>query len=132
MMKVLIVEDDPTNRFVMARILRPAGEIATATTGVEAVAAVTAALELDEPYQLICLDIMMPEMDGQEALRRIRQLEDDYELDWDRRARILMTTASTDLRDVIAAFEGLCDGYVVKPIEKAKFIAELHKVGLVL
>ena len=79
-MKTLIVEDEITSRVLLRELLKRFGPPHVAMNGKEAVAAVSTALLAGEPYDLICLDIMMPEMDGQEALKRIRQLEDGAQL----------------------------------------------------
>jgi CheY-like chemotaxis protein len=73
-MKTLIVEDDFTSRLLLQEFLKSYGPTHVAVNGREAVDAVRAALEAGERYSLICLDIMMPLVDGHEALRQIRSL----------------------------------------------------------
>ena len=75
-MKSLIVEDDFTSRLLLQEYLKVYGIPHIAVNGREAVEAVRLALEARDHYNLICLDIMMPEMDGQQALREIRALEE--------------------------------------------------------
>lgn len=118
--KALIVEDDLTSRILLQQLLKTFGPSHLAADGEEAVEAVRSALESRDPYQLICLDIMMPRMDGQEALRIIRDLEARWHLPYAQRARIVMTTALGDMRNVMEAYSELCDGYLVKPIEAAR------------
>ena len=129
-MKTLIVEDDFTSRVLLQEILRPFGACHIAVDGKEAIEAVRVALEANDPYQLICLDIMLPNMDGQEALKRIRALEVNHWPNEDHLAKVIMTTALDDMKNVIAAYSNLCDGYLVKPIEKNKLLAELYKLGI--
>jgi two-component system chemotaxis response regulator CheY len=129
-MKTLIVEDDFVSRTLLQAMLKERGPAHIAVNGREAVDAVAAALEAGEPYQLICLDIMMPEMDGQTALKGIRALEEKRGIFSTDGVKILMTTALNDPRNVIAAFQGLCDNYLVKPIDKAKLGEALKKMGL--
>ena len=129
-MKTLIVEDDFTSRLFLQEVLKAYGPCHIAVNGEEAVEAVQMALEKDEPYNLICLDIMMPEMDGQEALNKIRTHEEERGISSSNGAKILMTTALGDLQNVSSAYQGLCDGYLVKPIDKASLIEELQKHDL--
>jgi two-component system, chemotaxis family, chemotaxis protein CheY len=116
-MKTLIVEDDFTSRVILQKLLMPFGECHVAVNGKEAVSVCLTALESGQPYDLICLDIMMPEMDGQDALVRIRALEQKKGLSPERAARVIMTTALDDARSIMDAFYGLCDGYLIKPID---------------
>ncbi len=130
-MKTLIVEDDVTSRVLLQELLRGYGASNVANNGSEAVAAVAAALAAKEPYDLICLDIMMPEMDGQQALQKIRALETQHGLMPGRGAKVLMMTALRDKDNVMKAFREQCDGYLVKPIDKAKLLGELRQLNLV-
>jgi two-component system chemotaxis response regulator CheY len=75
-MKTLTVEDDFTNRLFLQEIRRGFGPAHIAVNGKEAIEAVRLSFESSEPYQLTCLDIMMPEMDGQSVLKGIRALEE--------------------------------------------------------
>jgi two-component system chemotaxis response regulator CheY len=130
-MKTLIVEDDFTSRLLLQELLKSYGPSHIAVNGKEAVEAVRLALEAGEHYDLICLDIMMPEMDGQEALRQIREQEQARGIRSLNKAKILMTTALTDLKNVNAAYHSLCDAYLTKPIQKAKLLEQLHELKLI-
>ena len=114
-MKTLIVEDDFTSRLLLQELLKSYGPSHIAVNGKEAVEAVQVALETGKPYDLICLDIMMPEMDGQEALRLIREQEESRGILSSRGAKIVMTTALDDPRNVMVAYISLCDANLTKP-----------------
>ena len=129
-MRCLIVEDDFISRKTLCRLLEPYGSADVAVDGEEAVRAVENALLQGESYELICLDIIMPGMDGQETLRQIRSLEDRHFVPMGEGARIVMTTSLEDRRNVMQAFRSLCDGYLVKPIKKKKLTETLLDLGL--
>ena len=130
-MKTLIVEDDFTSRLLLQASLSGYGECHIAVNGREAVEAFRTAREEGRRYDLICMDIMMPEMDGQEALKQIRRLEEDAGVLSGDAAKVVMTTALDDIRNVMTAFKGLCDAYLMKPIDTAKLIMELKSLQLI-
>jgi len=131
-MKVLIVEDDFTSRKLMQTILAPHGECDIAVNGKEAVEAFEAALAAEQPYDLICMDIMMPEMDGQEALKRIRALEKEKGLRGNNEVKVVMTTALDDPKNVVEAYyKGGATSYIPKPIDRQLFIHLLRNLGLI-
>jgi two-component system, chemotaxis family, chemotaxis protein CheY len=130
-MRVLIVEDDFTSRLIMQKLLAGYGECHIAVNGVEAVSAFRMALETGYGYDLICLDIMMPEKDGHATLKEIRALEEVKGIAFDGAAKIVMTTALGDVKNVALAYDALCDGYLVKPIDGKKLVRLLHELKLV-
>ncbi len=131
MMKVLIAEDDFASRKFLLRFLQQYGECDVTVDGQEAIEAFEMAMEDEEPYDLICLDIMMPGVDGYEALKAIRKMEEERDVPESDRVKIIMTTALNDGRNVTKAFSLGCVAYAGKPIDKEKFLNELEKLGLV-
>lgn len=129
-MKTLIAEDDFTSRMVLQELLKGYGSTHIVVNGEEAVESVRLALEAGKRYDLICLDIMMPKMNGQQALQQIRSLEESHGIWSTHGAKILMTTALEDIKNVATAYNNLCDGYLTKPILKSKLIAELERLNL--
>ena len=117
-MRFLIVEDDLTSRVVLQEFLDGCGQCHIVVNGVEAVNAVHKALDEGDPYDLICLDIMMPQLDGLATLQTIRSLEETSGVPSTDRAMIVMTTALDDTHHVATAYTRLCDGYLVKPIDR--------------
>jgi two-component system chemotaxis response regulator CheY len=130
-MRTLIVEDEFTSRRLLQKILEPYGEVDIASDGQEAVEAFGLALNENRPYDLICLDIMMPKMDGQEALKEFRHIEDGLGIHGLDGVKILMTTVLKDPQNVMAAFRSQCEGYLVKPIRRDRLHEQLLKLGLV-
>lgn len=130
-MRILIAEDDFACRKFMLRFLSKYGECDITVDGIEAVDAFTMALEGKERYDLICLDIMMPVLDGYQALMQIRQKEEEFRIPPDKRAKIIMTTALNERRHVSKAFELGCTAYAGKPINQKKFVNVMKKLELI-
>ncbi len=130
-MKTLVVEDDFTSRLYLQSYLSRYGECHVAVNGREAVKAFQVAAENGAPYDLICMDIMMPEMDGKEALKQVRDLERERGVLLRDGVKIIMTTAVTDFKEVAQSFHELCDAYLFKPIDTAKLVGELKSLQLV-
>lgn len=129
-MKTLIVEDEITSRLLLKALLSPWGECDEACEGREAVQMFGAAVNRGVPYDLVLMDIMMPELDGQHALRAMRRFEEQAGIFGDAQCRVLMVTALSDQNQVLEAFmRGGAIGYLVKPIEKARLYGELRKLG---
>lgn len=127
-MRILVVEDDFISRRLICRYLESFGECDVAVNGNEAVAAVRQALAGKASYDLVCLDIMMPGLSGQETLREIRRLEASCGCGGG--SRVIMTTALEDKESVAEAFAAQADGYVTKPIDKRRFLETLKDMGL--
>jgi two-component system chemotaxis response regulator CheY len=131
-MKTLIVEDDFTSRLFLQTFLSRFGECHIAVTGKEAVEAFRMSTDNGSPYDLICMDIMLPEMDGQEAVKQIRAMEQARRANLPSRGvKIIMTTAVTDIKVVMQSFRDLCDAYLFKPIDTTKLLSELKSFQLV-
>jgi two-component system chemotaxis response regulator CheY len=90
-----------------------------------------AALDHGDLYDLVCMDIMMPEMDGREAVRRIRAMEEQYGLNSTSGAKIIMTTAVTEFKEIIDCLRDLCDGYLMKPIDLSRLLQQMQHHRLV-
>ena len=113
-MRVLIVEDDAKVRTALARALNFEGyDVATANDGAEALERV-----LTEVPDAIVLDVMMPQVDGLEATRRLRARGDD--------TPILMLTARHEVSDRVAGLDAGADDYLVKPFALEELLARLR------
>jgi two-component system chemotaxis response regulator CheY len=129
--RILLAEDDFASRLLLQSFLSRYGECHVAVNGREAVEAFRAAMESGRRYDLICMDIMMPEMDGREAVRHVRALEEAEGTLSTYGVKILMTTAVDDIKEVIACFKELCDGYLMKPIDLGDLLNQMKSFNLV-
>ncbi len=132
MIKILIVEDDFIVRRILKDILSPYGDCDIVVDGEEAIQAFRLAWEEKEPYDLICLDIMMPKLDGQEALRQIREMEKEIGIQGSAEVKVIMVTALDDPKNVVEAYyRGGATSYIVKPIVKVRLLDEIRSFGLI-
>ncbi len=130
-MRILIVEDDFVGRKVMHQLLLEYGECDVAVDGVEAVKAFDLAWQENRPYDVLFLDIMMPNMSGHEALKIIREKEKQRGVLPVNEVKVIMASALDDVKNVTQSFfQGGASAYLVKPIERRKVIEELRKLGL--
>jgi len=129
--RILLAEDDLTSRIIMQKALFMYGECHTAVNGKEAVAAFQLALDQGQPYDLIFMDIMMPEMDGREAVRQVRAVEESRGVLSSSGVKIIMITALDDVKNVSACFRELCDAYLTKPVDLARLRECIQVNGLV-
>ncbi|MFW5489896.1 MAG: response regulator [Desulfovibrio sp.] len=131
-MRILITDDDENHLLLMQSILAPFGDCDCASNGQEAVDAVASLLQEQSTYDLIFLDIMMPVMDGQEALRQIRAKEKEARVEPMQQSKVFMTSALDDADNVWEAhFGGLATGYFVKPIRPSVVVRRLEELELI-
>jgi two-component system chemotaxis response regulator CheY len=129
----LVVDDDSFGRELLKCFLTEYADLVdTAQDGAEALRLFNQSLQDGRPYQFICLDILMPVMNGQEALKQMRDLERDVGVDKNQEAIIIMTTALSSLEEIQKAiWQGDCNNYLVKPISQGDLLALLNKYNLI-
>ncbi len=128
-MRALIVEDEFLSRKVLRSFLITLFEVDIVVNGQEAVEAFELGHSEGRPYDLILMDIMMPEIDGLETLHYIRQKEEENSLT--PKVKVIMTSALDDPQTVIKSFhDGEASAYIVKPFSKDNLYGELKKLGL--
>src|SRR6187401_2833463 len=111
--RVLLVEDDPSIREVASLGLQEAGlTVESAPDGRDGLARFRS-----DPYDLVVLDVMLPELDGLEVCRQIRRTS---------RVPVLMLSARGDTVDVVVGLELGADDYVTKPFELAELVARVR------
>ncbi len=128
-MKTLVVDDELVSRKKMMKIISNFGQCEGVKNGKAALSAVKKSLEDWKLYNLITLDISMPDVSGTHVLSTIRELEKERGLDDNERVKILMVTSHSDV-ETVKACVGKCDGYVIKPFNKEMMVDKLEKIGL--
>jgi two-component system chemotaxis response regulator CheY len=131
-LRMLVVEDDFMVRQVIRDILEPYGTVDIVVNGEEAMQAFRIAWRRQQPYDLICMDIMMPVMDGNAALIAIREMEKSLGITSPEEVKVIMITALDDVKTVVRAYsKGGATSYIVKPIERERLVGELQNIGLI-
>lgn len=131
-MKILIVDDSKSVRFLMEEMLSGYGKCDTAENGLLAVEAFESAIESGEPYDIVFLDIEMPEMNGQEALLKMREIEEDKDIMELDETAIIMATSLSDSKNITDAIHGgEATSYIVKPVTREKINEKLGSLGLI-
>jgi CheY-like chemotaxis protein len=117
-LSILVAEDNEINALLMRSLLTRLGHHAVITTnGEEALESWLAARTAGAPYDLVLMDIQMPQLDGIETTKRIRGREAGQQ---ERRTPILALTANTLVEDRYACFEAGMDGFLIKPLDREK------------
>ncbi len=129
-LRTLIVDDDATCRRVVEKILTPFAECECLADGRTAVDTVRDELTAGRTYDLICLDVRMPELGGMEALGQIRRLEKDHRIPRENRSKVFITTTNYESISVLMQIDSW-DAFLVKPIQKSELLERLAAVGLV-
>lgn len=127
-MRSLIVDDDEIGRLMLATFLEELGSCDQAENGQQALELVDKATVDNAPYDLICLDIVMPVMDGTTTLKEIRERD----VQQGTRTKVFMISACSSPQDIEDAFfEGDCDDYVVKPFQREAVTQMLQRHKLI-
>ncbi|WP_213775561.1 ATP-binding protein [Bradyrhizobium sp. dw_78] len=117
-LSILVAEDNEINALLMRSLLTRLGHHAVLTTnGEEALESWLSARSAGTPYDLILMDLQMPQLDGVETTKRIRAHESGQP---DRPTPILALTANTLVEDRYACFEAGMDGFLIKPLDRDK------------
>lgn len=130
-MRILIAEDDLTSRKFLFKFLGRYGECDLVVDGLEAIDAFLLSQKNNSPYDLICLDIMMPKIDGITVLKSIRDMEQQKGVPEEQRTKVIMTTALAETNLVGQAFETGCDAYAAKPLDTDRITDVMKKFGLI-
>lgn len=131
-MKFLVAEDDFASRNFLQLFLKKYGEVDVAVNGAEALDVYKSALEEKNPYQYVFMDIMMPEKNGLDAAREIREIERESKVAPAKETVIIMVTALGDVKTVFEAFnKSEASDYIVKPITAESLTEKLREMGVI-
>ena len=117
-MKFLVVDDEATARVMVTVLLEDFGTVHEAADGEEALDKVGEAFSAGEPYDLICVDLSMPGLDGLELIEHLREVELSHEKPY--HSRLIVVSASRYPQDIMDAFKKQADGYLTKPVNVNK------------
>lgn len=130
-MKILIAEDDRISRTFLQKFMQNYGTVDLAVDGLEAVDLYMDSVKNNNRYDLLCLDIMMPKVDGLKVLKVIRQIEKQSQIPDAEHLKIIMMTALADVGYVDEAFRQGCDAYASKPVNTEKVEEVMRNLGLI-
>jgi len=127
--RILVIDDDITSRLLLKKLLSGYGECVLEESGKAALGTFLGALGKDAPFDLIFLDIVMPEMDGHEFLQTVRQMEAQWNVPPGREVKVVMTTSLNSPKEATKAFfKGQATGYLVKPVDKKTIDGKLGEL----
>ncbi|RQW83859.1 MAG: response regulator [Geobacter sp.] len=129
--KCLVVDDDELSREMIVHYLDGYAVCETASNGREALEKAQASHDKGDPFRLIILDIIMPEMDGHEAGKAIRTLEKNLGITLSNQVKIIVLSSVNTPQEIMQAFMTINPAaQLVKPVEPGKFRETLAKIGV--
>ena len=131
-MKILVVDDEVVSRTKMKLIMNHFGLCIAVDNGLTAINSFKNALGYKKPFDIVTLDISMPDMDGMEVLARLRQMEVGAGVKRENQSIILMVTGDSDHSTVVESIELGCDDYISKPFKKSIIVEKLERLGVEL
>lgn len=129
--KTLVIDDELVIRKLINIMIGDFCDCTFAADGSKGYEIFKKALEDEEPFELITLDIEMPIMNGHETLEVIRKLEKSHHIDGLDGVKVVMSTSLEDSEHVFSAFRGGCEAYVPKTQIEDKLIEEIKKLGII-
>lgn len=124
MAKILIVDDELFNRKLIKEIISDKYEFEEADSGANALLVFREAFLAKKPFDIILLDVAMPEMDGLEVLNSLRKFEEIHGILFGHGVPVIMVTAFRE--PFMEAFKEGCDDYMLKPIDPEELLAKIE------
>ena len=131
-MRILVVDDDGPNRKLLTDIASKMGDCEGAEGGQEALSAFKKAWEDWRPFNLIFLDVLMPDLDGREVLLKIREIEKEKKVSEQHQVRVIMVTGVSEEETVMDCLRNGCDEFIVKPIDILLVLEKMKKLGMMI
>ena len=128
-MRVLVADDDAIARMIVSSALQGEAEVVVAKDGAQALSMFSEGAAQSSPFDLVILDISMPEVDGLDALAAIRVKEAELGVFGSRGVRAIILTANSETHNLYDANALDCDSYLLKPIDVAKLRREVFRVA---
>ncbi|QOX80774.1 response regulator (plasmid) [Trichlorobacter lovleyi] len=129
--RCLIAEDNIVCRSILSGFLNKHYECDFAVNGQEAFELYKLSHNKKKPYQLVCLDVVMPVVDGLEALHKIRCFEKDIAVPPNMEVKAIMISALSSPSTVFKAmYRSGAHGYVIKPVKATDLNTQLVQAGL--
>lgn len=128
-MKALVVDDCAVSTATISKLLKNYGTVETTDSGQAGLDLLSEAAKSDAPFDVLCVDINMPGMDGFELLKRLKGMPRETAQS-DKTMKVFMTTGQNEIRLVLRAMEHGCSGYLVKPISEDNLATEMAKIGV--
>jgi two-component system, chemotaxis family, chemotaxis protein CheY len=131
-LKILLADVSMTSRLALDHIFEKYGHCDAAEDGMDCVKAFTLALELGMPYDLVCIDLMLPRIGGIDAIKMMRKIEREMGVLTADSVKIIVITAVVNPAYIFeACYRGGANQYLYKPVEKKKILEEMTKFGLI-
>jgi two-component system chemotaxis response regulator CheY len=130
MPRFLIVDDDPVAAEMLKEALARYGECDAALDGQQAIDLFKQAMQNNKPYDMACLDILMPNVGGHDVLREIRRLEGENGIAGSDGVKVIMTTALRDSKHCLQAFREGCESYITKPVNATELLQQMYALGV--
>ncbi|MGE5856465.1 MAG: response regulator [Syntrophaceae bacterium] len=129
-LRILVLEDDASTCRLMQIFLDQIGECRIVSGGRTALDSFQSALDQGKPFDLLLLDIMVPEINGIDVLKKVRTIERSRGIHDRNRAKVIITSSLSDARNMEQARSAESDGYLVKPVNRAKLFSTIRTMGL--
>ncbi|MBX7144380.1 MAG: response regulator [Oligoflexia bacterium] len=130
-MRILVVEDEKSSSKLLGEVLKPYGTVVASDTSEDGFELFMTALEAGEPFDVICLDVGLPGLDGIELLDEIRNIEEEKGIIGEAGSKIFVISGACDLNTFADASEAGCTTFLCKPINTQKLLSELRRFKLV-